>query len=111
MWADGAQEPEFTGVNEDFEHCPTANGSCAVDFEQVLRNVNLITCISDLSFSLSTSLHFKVVKLAICIKLGLRQTKIPCNMERLFNARHLTQIVQIRAIEYGCFFDTYVRNC
>ncbi len=36
LWADGAQKPEFTGVNEDFEHRPTANGRCAVDLEQVL---------------------------------------------------------------------------
>ena len=33
----GAQNPEFTGVNEDFEHHPTANGYCAVDLGQVLR--------------------------------------------------------------------------
>ncbi len=31
-----------TGVNEDFEHRPTANGSCAVDLEQVLTNKDII---------------------------------------------------------------------
>jgi hypothetical protein len=36
LWADGTEKPEFTGVNEDFEYRPTANGSCAVDLEQVL---------------------------------------------------------------------------
>ena len=35
--ADGAQKPEFTGVNENFKHRPTASGGDAVDFEQVLK--------------------------------------------------------------------------
>jgi outer membrane protein TolC len=37
LWADGAQKPKFT----DFEHRPTANGSCAVDLEQVLRKMKI----------------------------------------------------------------------
>ncbi len=40
--ADEAQNPEFTEVNEDFEHRPIVTGSEAIDFEQVQRKISFI---------------------------------------------------------------------